>query len=251
MVFLKRLKLTLAYDGTNYQGWQAQRSVPTLQGVVEEKLSLLTKEKIKVIAAGRTDAGVHARGQVISFLTTSRIPLEKWPLAANSLLPPDIAVLKAEEVRNDFHPRYQARSKTYCYYIFNAPLPDVFLRRYTWHLPEKLDLASLQVAASHFKGTHDFYAFSARGRPVKDSLRTVSCCEVTTCGDLILITITANGFLYQMVRKIVGTLVAVGRGKVKPEAIPLLLLCRERGAVAPPAPPQGLFLEQVSYESLE
>lgn len=245
---MRYLKLTLAYDGTRYLGWQIQPQGPTVQGVVEEKLSLLTKEEIKVVAAGRTDAGVHALGQVINFATRSNIPLEKWPLAANSVLPPDIAVLAAEEVDESFHARFSARAKTYVYLVLNTPVRDVFWRYYAYHVPGELDLAAMQAAARLFEGTHDFYAFSAPGRPVKDYRRTVFACRVEPLGGgRLKVEVTADGFLYQMARRIVGTLLLVGKGKISPEAIPEIIASRDRRLAGGAAPPHGLFLKEVHY----
>lgn len=246
---MRHLKITLAYEGTAYAGWQVQpeKHGPTVQGTVEAALSRLTGEKIRVAAAGRTDAGVHARGQVISFGTNSAIPVERWPWALNSVLPDDIVALEAAEVGPDFHARFSAKSKTYLYCIDNGLFPDVFWRRFAWHVRQPLDLFSMEKGAAYLKGRHDFRAFAAAGRPVKSFVREIKDIGWTRRDNLLYLHITADGFLYHMVRIIVGTLVEIGLRKRQPEDMAAILASRRRELAGPTAPPQGLCLERVEY----
>ncbi|MDK2821177.1 MAG: tRNA pseudouridine38-40 synthase [Clostridia bacterium] len=246
---MPKLKIILAYDGTDYSGWQIQPAAhgKTIQGVVTSALKKLTGEEISLVAAGRTDAGVHARGQVISFNTASRIPVERWPLALNSVLPEDIVALKAEKVHEDFHARYDARRKQYRYTIYNERFPDVFSRRYSWQIPHPLDRDAMAKATKYFIGYHDFRSFCASGSSVKNFNRYVEQSKISYRGNFIYFDITANGFLYHMVRNIVGTLVEVGRQHIKPENIAEILAAKCRQKAGPTAPPQGLCLEKVDY----
>ncbi|MGI6284213.1 tRNA pseudouridine(38-40) synthase TruA [Neomoorella humiferrea] len=246
---MPHLKITLAYDGTNYAGWQVQPEVhgPTVQGVVAAAIEKLTGERVCPAAAGRTDAGVHARGQVISFTTSSRIPVERWPAALNSVLPEDIAALKAEAVPPEFHARYSARWKWYRYSIYNHTVPDVFSRRYCWQVRYPLDFDAMADAARYFIGYHDFRSFCAAGSPVRRFEREVLEARLHRRGWFIFFDVVANGFLYHMVRIMVGTLVEVGRGKLSPDDIPGIIQSRSREKAGPTAPAQGLCLERVAY----
>ncbi|HHP51563.1 MAG TPA: tRNA pseudouridine(38-40) synthase TruA [Moorella mulderi] len=246
------LKMVLSYDGTRYAGWQIQPQAhgPTVQGEVRKALARLTGEDILPVAAGRTDAGVHARGQVISFYTRTAIPLDRWPLALNSLLPPDIAALEAEEVGADFHACYSARWKWYRYTIYNNWVPDVFLRLYSWHIRFPLNLEAMAEGARHFLGRHDFRSFCASGHSVRTYVREVIKAEVKREGHLIYFDVVANGFLYNMVRIMVGTLVEIGRGKIHPNRVPDIIAARSRMAAGPTAPPHGLCLEKVYYAEI-
>lgn len=243
--------MCLAYDGTNYAGWQIQAGqgrVETVQGTVEKALALVTKEEgIKVVGAGRTDAGVHARGQVIHFDTQSRIPVNRFPAALNSVLPPDIRFYEAAEVSGDFHAQYWAKEKTYRYTIDRSPIPDVFLRNYACHVPFHLDLSSMMEASNRLVGTHDFRSFCASGSSVKTFVRTIKQINVLEKGSLIYVNITADGFLYNMVRIIIGTLLEIGRGKMTPDYIPELIAAQDRSLAGPTAPAKGLCLENVVY----
>lgn len=246
---MRYLKITLAYEGTAYAGWQIQPASHglTIQGIVEGALERLTGEKIRVAAAGRTDAGVHARGQVISFATSSTIPVDRWTWALNSVLPQDIVAWEAAEVGPEFHARFSAKSKTYRYCIDNGLFPDVFWRRFSWHVRQPLDLAAMQQAADSLKGRHDFRAFAAAGRPVRSYVREIQEITWTRRDNFIYLDIKADGFLYHMVRIIVGTLVEVGLGKRKPTEMAAILAGRRRELAGPTAPPQGLCLERVEY----
>jgi tRNA pseudouridine38-40 synthase len=246
---MSRLKVTLAYDGTAYAGWQVQPAAhgPTIQGVVADALTRLTGENINPVAAGRTDAGVHARGQVISFNTAANIPVERWPLALNSLLPQDIVALAAEIVTDDFHARFSACWKWYRYTIHNHSIADVFRRRYSWQVRQPLQLEAMLTAAAFLVGRHDFRSFCAAGSSAINFEREVTKIELSCEGRYIYLDFVASGFLYHMVRNMVGTLVEVGRGRLKPEAVKAILASRRREQAGPTAPPQGLCLEKVGY----
>ena len=249
---MRCLRLTLSYDGTAYAGWQLQNEQPTLQGALERALLRLTGESIRVVASGRTDAGVHARGQVVSFRTASTLPAEVFVRALNDILPKDVAVLAAADAPEDFHAIRAAKSKRYRYVLHDGRLPDVFLRRYAWHVWRRLDEAAMARAAAPLRGRHDFSSFATLGSPRKTSIRTVSDLMVARLpspdADVIHIEVEADGFLYNMVRSIVGTLVEVGRG-ARPESFPAEALAAcDRRAAGPTAPPQGLILLGVTYD---
>ncbi len=244
---MRNIKLTLAYDGSEFAGFQVQPAVRTVQGELMQALATILAEKTRVIGAGRTDAGVHARGQVVSFKTRARIPIDRIPAALNSVLPRDMAVWQAEEVSLDFHARYDATYKIYRYLISLDPTPSPFMRHYSWRLPLKLNLEVMQQAAHELMGQHDFSAFCAAGSAVRDKVRTVQCLQVVAERDLVLIDAVADGFLYKMLRSIVGTLVEVGRGALTPEEVREILARGDRSRVGPTAPPQGLNLWQVGY----
>jgi len=247
---MPHFKLTLAYDGTAYHGWQVQPEQRTIQGTIEAAILKLTGQSVRVTASGRTDAGVHALAQVASFRADCRLSVGELHTALNALLPGDIAVLDVQEVPAGFHPIRDAQRKCYRYVIHNRPTRDVFARQYAWHLVPPLDVPAMQRAAEALLGTHDFSSFETAGAPRETSVRTVSRLDVR--GDdaqagRITIEIEADGFLYNMVRAIVGTLVEVGRGG-EPESWPgeVLAAC-DRSAGGPTAPPQGLFLVDVDY----
>jgi tRNA pseudouridine38-40 synthase len=244
---LRNIKLTLEYEGTNYLGWQVQPRGATVQGVIEEKLSLLTGAAARLICAGRTDAGVHAACQVAHFRTESRMPVRSFQKALNSLLPSDIAVLKAEEVGEDFHAR-RAERKVYEYRILNQRVRRVFSRLYAWHLPQKLDVEAMNEAAQFLVGEHDFSAFRSVGTPTRTAVRAVIRAGWKRRRDgILLFEIEGTGFLKQMVRAIVGTLAEVGRGKIAPDAFHVILESKDRKQAGPTAPPHGLCLKKVIY----
>lgn len=244
---MRRIKLTVAYDGTDYCGWQIQPNGITVEEVLNRALSRLTGEKIRVIGASRTDAGVHARGSVAVFDTASTVPPERFAYAVNPLLPEDIVVVGAEEVPQDWHPRYQNSVKTYEYHILNREMPDPLRRRESWHVSFPLDLDSMREAAAYLRGEHDFRSFCSIHTGVKTTVRTIYTLDIDRSGNLITIRISGNGFLYNMVRIIAGTLVEVGRGFRTPENVRDILNAEEREKAGATAPPQGLVLVSIAY----
>jgi tRNA pseudouridine38-40 synthase len=244
---MRNLRFTLAYDGTNYSGWQRQANAIAIQEVVERVLTKICKEPITVAGSGRTDAGVHARGQVVSFRTTNRMPAERLSLALNSLLPYDIVARDSREVPQEFHARYSAQGKLYRYLIYNAKLPSPFQRNYTWHIPYALDIAAMNKAASLYVGTHDFSAFQASGGAPVDPVREIGSSYWQKNGDVWEYNVKGNGFLYHMVRNMVGTMIEVGTHKRPIESITELLQSGRRSDAGITAPAQGLYLEEVYY----
>lgn len=246
---MRRIRLTVAYDGTQYCGWQVQPNGITIEEVLNRALSRLTGEEIQVIGASRTDSGVHAMGNVAVFDTASRIPADRFAMALNRNLPEDIVVTCSEEVAGDFHPRYRDCSKTYEYRILNARVPDPTRRKTTYFVSYDLDLEAMREASAYFLGEHDFASFCNVRTNVSSTVRTVSDLTIRREGDEIRIRITGNGFLYNMVRIIVGTLVRVGRGYYRPEQVLEILEAKKRTEAGVTAPPQGLFLMEIRYES--
>lgn len=244
---MKRIKLTVAYDGTNYCGWQVQPNGITIEEVLNRALSRLTGEEIRVIGASRTDSGVHARGNVAVFDSNTSIPPERITYALNQYLPEDIAVVRSEEVPADWHPRYCDCTKTYEYHILNAEVPDPTRRLTTYFVSYKLDLAKMQQAAEYLVGMHDFASFCNIHTDVEDTVRTIYELQVLKKEDELTIRIRGNGFLYNMVRIIVGTLLRVGRGFYTPEQVKEILEARDRQAAGVTAPPQGLMLLEIVY----
>jgi tRNA pseudouridine38-40 synthase len=246
----RNIRLLLEYDGTRYHGWQRQENALTIQQVLEEALQRLTGERIALIGSGRTDAGVHARGQVANFRTESTIPLQAFHQGLNSLLPKDIAVLSATEAEPSFHARKSARAKTYEYRILSRPNRSPLAHHYAWWIASPLDLAAMAGAATALMGEHDFTAFRASGSDNLNPVRRVLAAEWRNePGGWLSFTITATGFLRGMVRSLVGTLVEVGRGKAVPELLAELLESGARHLAGPTAPPQGLYLVEVFYEN--
>lgn len=248
---MKRVKLVVAYDGTNYQGWQVQKNGETIESVLNRALCDLTGEEIHVSGASRTDAGVHAMGNVAVFDTSVRMPGEKFVYALNQRLPEDIRVQHSCEVPMDFHPRYQETVKTYEYRILNRefPLPAHRFNSYFTYRP--LDEKRMQQAAGYLVGEHDFRSFCAAGAQVKTTIRTIYQVEVCRDGELITIRITGNGFLYNMVRIIAGTLMKIGQGEWEPEDMPGILAAKDRLKAGPTAPAKGLTLMEISYPNFE
>lgn len=244
---MKRIKLTVAYDGTDYCGWQVQPNGMTVEEILNRELSALTGEEVKVIGASRTDAGVHAEGNVAVFDTETGIPAERIAYALNCRLPEDIVAVRSEEVPGDWHPRYQCSVKTYEYRILNREMPDPVCRRSTVHVSYPLNLGDMRTAAGYLKGEHDFKSFCSPHTEVKDTVRTVHSLEIEKEGDIITVRISGNGFLYNMVRIIVGTLINVGRGACPPEKVKEILEARDRRKAAATAPAKGLVLKYIRY----
>ena len=244
---MKRVKLIVAYDGTAYCGWQVQPNGPTIEGELNAALTILTGENIQVIGASRTDAGVHGLCNVAVFDTESPIPGEKFSYALNQRLPEDIRGRDSEEVAPDFHPRHQASRKTYAYRILNAEFPDPTKRLYTHFTYHKMDVSQMQKAAEYFVGEHDFKSFCSPAATVESTVRTIYKCQVSKEGELITIEVQGNGFLYNMVRIMAGTLMEVGCGRMLPEQIPDILKQKDRNAAGPTAPAKGLCLVKYEY----
>lgn len=244
---MRNLKLTLAYDGTRFVGWQRQAEGDSVQGLIEEALARFEGAPVTVHGAGRTDAGVHARGQVASVQVTFAHDVITLVRALNAQLPGDVRVLAVEDVSPEFHARFSARSKTYRYEIRHGTIADPFERAYVWHMPERLRVDAMCAAAAVLIGTHDFAAFQSIGSPTRDSVRTVTRSTLTDADGRLAYEIAGDGFLRHMVRAIVGTLVEIGRGFRAPESMASLLRGSARGDAGATAPPQGLFLVRVDY----
>jgi tRNA pseudouridine38-40 synthase len=245
---LRNIKLTLEYDGKNYLGWQVQPKGATVQGTIEEQLRRLTGETIHLISSGRTDAGVHALGQVAHFKTQHRMDCPTLQRALNSLLPPDILILKAEDVEQDFHSRKHCKTKIYEYRILNRNLRSVFLREHAWHIPQPLDLEEMGKATQRLIGEHDFSSFRSVGTPTRTAIRKILRAEwKRSRAGVLTFEIEATGFLKQMVRAIVGTLVEVGKKNMTSEDFGRILESKDRTAAGPTAPAHGLFLKEVKY----
>ena len=244
---LRNLRLDICYDGTRYRGWQRLTGVEgTIQGKLETALSRILEEPIEVSGSGRTDAGVHAAHQIANFHCENPMPPEKILEQLRRYLPEDIGIYSCEEAAPRFHARLNAAGKTYRYRIWTSDIPCVFERRFVWVDPEKLDIAAMDRAAGYFLGEHDFSAFCGNRKMKKSTVRCIDSLTVSRKGGELRITVTGNGFLYNMVRILVGTLVEVGRGQRKPESIPALFGApREKAGFL--APPQGLCLMEVTY----
>jgi tRNA pseudouridine38-40 synthase len=244
----QRFKLTIAYDGSAYRGWQVQPDGSTVQGVIEQALQVITQDKVRLFASGRTDAGVHALGQVAHFDCPKRLDARTLQNGLNSLLPPDVVIMACDMATDIFHARYDAKLKHYRYRILNRRLPMAIGRQYVWHVPSRLDLKSMAAAANHLMGRHDFGAFESTGSPRAHAIRRVTRAEFLTQADgIVHFEIEAEGFLKQMVRNIVGTLVQVGLGRMRAGDIPRILATRDRRQAGPTAPASGLFLVRVFY----
>ena len=246
---MRNIKLTIEYDGKDFNGWQKQPTKLNIQGEIERAIKQITGEDVDLTASGRTDAGVHAFGQVANFKTNSNIPIEKIPIALNSNLKKAIVVKSAEEVEERFHSRLNCKRKTYRYIINNSKYGTAIYRNLETHIPMKLDIQKMQEAVKYFEGEHDFKAFKASGTSSKSSVRTIYKAEVIDAGnERIYIELTGNGFLYNMVRIISGTLVEVGLGKIKPNEIKMIIESKKRENAGKTLPPQGLYLVNVEYE---
>lgn len=245
---MKRIKLTVAYDGTDYCGWQIQKNGITVEKVLNRALSRLTGEEITVVGASRTDAGVHARGNVAVFDTDTRIPAERIVYAVNALLPEDVVVVRSEEVPAGWHPRKCVSVKTYEYRILNKEFPDPVRRRDTYFVSFSLDIERMRRAAEYLKGEHDFKSFCSAQTAVETTVRTIYDLDIKKEGEIITIRVRGNGFLYNMVRIIAGTLAGVGRGYFEPEDMERMLEAKDRTQAGVTAPPQGLTLVGIEYE---
>ena len=244
---MKRLLLTVGFDGTAYHGWQIQPNGITVEEVIKTAVSKLLKTETEIFGASRTDAGVHAKGFCFHLDCEENIPESAFLRGLNSLLPSDIAVVGVKEVPNDFNARYDALGKTYIYRILNTNKKDPFLSRYTWQIEKPLDIEKMNDFCKKIVGEHDFSAFSSSGRTVESTVRTVSECYTEKNGDIVSLHITANGFLYNMVRIITGTAVEASFGKIDIEKIDDIFKLKKRDLAGITAPPQGLILEKVHY----
>ncbi|GBC59551.1 tRNA pseudouridine(38-40) synthase TruA [Desulfonema ishimotonii] len=246
---MKNFRLIIEYDGTAYHGWQIQKDDRTIQGEIQNALERMTRRKIVLNGSGRTDAGVHALGQVASFRCDTRLTAEAFQKGLNSILDDDIVIHGCREVPETFHARFDARGKTYHYRILNRPLPSAIDRRSAWFIKRPLDFSAMQAAAGHIPGEHDFKAFEGTGSPRAHTVRRVSQAGfVRETDGYLTFRISANGFLRFMVRNIVGTLAEVGMGKRTPDRFKAVLLSKDRGQAGATAPPQGLCLMHVNYE---
>lgn len=239
--------MIIEYDGTHFAGFQYQRGQRTVQGELEHGLGRLTREASRVAGAGRTDAGVHALGQVVSFDCRTTIPGEKLAWALNSVLPTDIRAVSSEVVGSEFHARYSAKSRVYAYLVLNRQGPSAMLSRYAWHVRQPLDVDAMAQGATALVGDHDFAAWANSVAEAKTTVRRVARCTVRRRGRLVLLMVEANAFLHGMVRNIVGTLVEVGLGRRKPEEIAEITDSRDRALAGPTAPAHGLCLVRVRY----
>ena len=244
---MRTIALLLSYDGSAYHGWQSQANSKSIQDSLNEAASSLFNEDIKVVGCGRTDTGVHAKSYFASLRTTSGIPVEKIPFGINSYLPKDISVRRAFEVAEDFHPVHSCEKKEYTYYIYTSPVRDPFLEGRALHTRYTLNTELMKRAAGQFVGTHDFSAVRSLGTPVKSTVRTIYECEVEQKENLVSIRISANGFLYNMARAIVGTLLDVSSGKIDAGEISDILLSGDRSRAGATAPAHGLYMTNVTY----
>jgi tRNA pseudouridine38-40 synthase len=247
---MRNIRLTLQYDGTHYLGWQRQSSSPaTIQAIVEKILSDILQEKVHITAAGRTDTGVHARQQVANFKTHNPISLRELQHGLNALLPDDIKVASVTAVAPDFHSRFSALEKTYQYTILNRAHSDVFVRNQVYHYGiAKLNISRMRAASRLLVGRHDFTSFKKNGTTrSKSNVRMISRISIAKKGSLITIQVTGEGFLYKMVRGIVGTLIEIGRGKLQVNSVQSIIKPKNRAIAAPPAPASGLCLLRVKY----
>jgi len=244
---MKRIMLTVAYDGTAYHGFQVQPSAPTIEGELNKALSGLTGENIRVIGASRTDAGVHSMGNAAVFDTKSSIPAERFMYALEARLPQDIVITSSRRVKDDFHPRHCDHRKTYEYRIYNDRVRDPQTDRYSYHYYGDLDVEKMKEAAAFLKGTHDFSSFCAAATDVEDKVRTIYDISVCREGKMIKIRVTGNGFLYNMVRIISGTLLFAGSGRTWPEEVKSIIEGKDRQLAGPTLPAKGLTQIEIDY----
>lgn len=243
---MRNIKITVQYNGSNYCGWQEQPNALGIQGNIEYAIKEITKEKVKVNGSGRTDAGVHAIGQVANFKTKSKIDVSKIPDALNSKLPKDISIIDAEEVDEDFHARYSAKGKIYRYLVYNSRYRNPILKDISYQVKYDLNFDKMKKEAESLIGTHDFCGFMSSGSSVKDTVRTIKNVKIEKEGDLIVFEFEGNGFLYNMVRIISGTLIDIGRGKIE-ENMEEIIKSKNRSKAGHTAPGHALFLKKVFY----
>lgn len=245
---MRNIKLTIEYDGKNFPGWQSQPGKVSIQTEIENAIKSITGEDVQIIASGRTDAGVHALGQVANFHTGTNIPIKQIPYAINSKLTKSIVVKSAEEVDDRFHSRYNCKQKTYRYIINNSEFPSALNRYREFHMPYELNIEDMKKAIKHFEGEHDFAGFkSSGGSEKKTTIRNLTKCELIEDGNRIIIELTGNGFLYNMVRIISGTIVDIGLGKINGDEIDEIIASKDRTKAGKTLPPHGLYLVKVEY----
>jgi len=244
---MRNIKLTVAYEGTAYNGFQRQMNGVGIQEILEVKLAKVFGHPLKMYGAGRTDAGVHAYGQVVNFRTSGTIPTERIAAASKRLLPHDIVVTKAEEVSKDFHAQFAAKSKIYVYKLYLHEIPNPFLRNYAWHFPRELNLAAIEETSQIIVGTHDFSAFRASGGSAMNPVRTIMSVDCQRANDMLEISFWGTGFLYHMVRNLTGTLIDVGTGRRSIADFRTILEGRDRKKAGITAPAHGLYLKEVKY----
>ena len=248
---MRRIRTVIAYDGTDYVGWQTQNNGVAVQEVVEKAILEVTGQSVSLQGSGRTDSGVHARAQVAHFDTGVRMAADKFAIALNTHLPADIRVLCSEEVSPDFHARFSAKEKQYRYFVQTGPHADVFARKYSLHAYMPLDVDRMNQAAALVVGTHDFSAFMSTGREVESAVRTVSLSRWEKQGKFLVYTVQGNGFLYNMVRILVGTMVGMGSGRIPADSMEKALSSLSRKDAGPTAPPHGLVLWRVKYPDFD
>ncbi|MDI6733438.1 MAG: tRNA pseudouridine(38-40) synthase TruA [Planctomycetota bacterium] len=243
----RNIKLVIEYDGTNYCGWQTQKNQPSIQETITKALSKITGQEITLYGAGRTDSGVHATGQVANFFTTATLTPFQFLRAINSSLPDDIVIRSVKEVPSSFNARVNARSKVYRYTLLKSSIPSALNRNYSYFVPYKLSLERMKKCVGYLIGRHNFRAFATKSSNKEDCYRTIYSIKITRKGDYIYIDVRGNGFLYNMVRTIVGTILLAGYGKIKPADIKGIIKSADRNKAGPPAPPQGLCLMKLNY----
>lgn len=247
-MIMRNIRIKVAYEGTRYQGWQKQEACEnTIQGKLELLIGRMCGEEIAIQGSGRTDAGVHALGQVVNFHTNSSMSTDEMLAYMNRYLPEDIAVVEISEAAERFHSRLNARGKRYSYRVWNSNIPNVFLRRYAVTVPERLDIEAMQKGAEYLLGEHDFKSFTSTRKGKKSTIRRIDCIAIKKEGNLITFTFEGNGFLYHMIRILVGTLLEVGKGEREADSIPELIAVQSREQAGALVPGKGLVLEEVFY----
>lgn len=244
---IRNIKLTIEYNGTSFCGWQKQPNARTVQGTIEECIATVTQEEVGVIGCSRTDSGVHAKNFVCNFTTSSKIPSEKFSYAINRILPPEIIILESEEVPLDFHARFSCKGKRYVYSILNRTWPSPIKKDFTYHAKDRLDIDKMNEAARYLIGKHDFASFRNLGSSVQSTVRTITDLNVAKNNEVIEIRVAGDGFLYNMVRIISGTLLEIGLNKRQPEDMRIILESRDRKNAGKSLPAAGLCLDEVFY----